>query len=120
MGDRVKSEDIHGKKLVAVAGVDTFGKAFISVVNKEVAKDGLMLIGININEEDFDFFIHSLAESKVEVTIFMPEYQRMAAKFFGLDGYLLLAKKDKELTFIAADEEMPIDDQKLLELVRKI
>ncbi|WP_084275492.1 hypothetical protein [Nitratiruptor tergarcus] len=117
----MRPEDIHGKKLIAVAGHDTFGKAFISVVNKEVAKDGLMLIGININEEDFGFFIYNLADSKLEVTIFMPEFQQKSAQFFGIDGYLLMSKKGKNgLEFFTAQEETLIDDRKLLDLVKKI
>jgi len=119
MGDRVS--DIHGKRLIAVAGKDTFAKAFINVVNKEVADEGLMLIGININEEDFGFFIHNLADSKVEVTIFMPEYQKRAAEFFGIDGYLLLSQKSKEgLEFVTCKSKSIIDDMKLLELIKEV
>ncbi len=121
MGDRMNPSDIHGKRLIAVAGKDTFGKQFINVVNKEIAPLGLMMIGININEEDFGFFIHNLADSKVEVTIFMPEYQKEAAKFFGLDGVLLMSyKEDGELRFVTASEVTPIDDRKLLDLTKEL
>ncbi len=121
MGDTMNPSDIHGKRLIAVAGKDTFGKQFINVLNKEIAPMGLMMIGININEEDFGFFIHNLADSKVEVTIFMPEYQQEAAKFFGLDGALLMSyKEDGELRFVTAPEATPIDDRKLLELTKRL
>ncbi len=117
----MKPEDIHGKKLIAVAGKDVFGKAFINVVNKEIAEYHLMMIGININEEDFGFFIDNLADSKVEVTIFMPEYQKEAAKYFGYDGYLLMSYKNKDgLQFEIAREKTYIDDQKLLQLAQRI
>ncbi len=112
---------IHGKKLLALAGHDTFGKAFISVVNKEISSSNLFVIGININDEDFDFFISNLANSKVEVTIFMPEFQEKAAKYFGLDAHLVIAyKKDDSLHFIQSEEKTEIDDKKLLELTQRI
>jgi len=114
----MKPEDIHGKKLIAVAGLDIFGKSLISMINKEVADKGVMLIGININEDDFGFFISNLANSKVEVTIFMPEFQKKSAQFFNLDGYLLCAYKDDgRMMFIKSENEEIIDDRKLIELV---
>ncbi len=120
MGDKVTS-DIHGKRLIAVAGKETFGKQFINVVNKEIADMGLMMIGININEEDFGFFIHNLSDSKLEVTIFMPEYQEKSARFFGVDGFLVMSyKKDGQLRFITEPVMMQIDDAKLLELAKRI
>ena len=113
--------DIHGKKLIAVAGKDVFGKQFISVVNKEIAKDNLMAIGININEEDFNFFISNLPQSKVEITIFMPEYQQVAAQHFGLQGVLLATvKKENGLEALTADEPTPIDDVKLLQIIQTL
>ncbi|BAF69693.1 hypothetical protein [Nitratiruptor sp. SB155-2] len=113
--------DIHGKKLIAVAGTDVFGKQFISVVNKEIASKNLFMIGININEEDFGFFIHNLKDSKVEVTIFMPEFQKKSADFFGLDGYLIMSYKEGDaFKFVTAPNETLIDDQKLFELSQNI
>ncbi len=114
--------DIHGKKLIAVAGKDVFGKQFISVVNKEIAQDHLMAIGININEDDFGFFINSLPQSKVEITIFMPEYQQVAAKHFGLKGGVLLAtvKKTEGLEALTANEPTFIDDIKLLQIIETL
>jgi len=121
MGNQLKPEQIHGKKLVAVAGYDIFGKQLINTINKEVADMGLLLIGINIKEDDFGFFIHNLADSKVEVTIFLPEFQKKSADFFGQDGYLLMAYKSGDgLEFITSESETFIDDGKLLELVRMI
>ncbi|BCD59877.1 MULTISPECIES: hypothetical protein [unclassified Nitratiruptor] len=117
----MNSADIHGKKLIAVAGKDVFGKQFISVVNKEIADKNLFMIGININEEDFSFFIHNLKDSKVEVTIFMPEFQKKSAEFFGLDGYLLMSYKENgALKFVTAPNETLIDDQKLLKLSKQL
>ncbi|WP_281951200.1 hypothetical protein [Nitrosophilus kaiyonis] len=117
----MKPEEIHGKKLIAVAGKDVFGKSFINVVNKEIAPKNLLMIGININEDDFGFFIHNLENSKVEITIFMPEYQKKAADFFKVDGYLLVCyKKDGKLKFITNDKETMIDDRKLLELTNRL
>jgi len=113
--------DIHKKKLIAVAGKDVFGKSFINVVNKEILKENLMMIGININEEDFGFFINNLKDSKVEVTIFMPEFQKKAAAFYNLDDFLIMAYKDgREFKFITSKNESLIDDLKLLELSKKI
>ena len=119
MGDYMIS-DIHGKKLIAVAGKDVFGKKFINVVNSEIGDRGLMMIGININEDDFNFFISNLPRSKVEVTIFMPEYQKEAAKHFGLEGALLMSYKEGDMKFVTADDVTPIDDRKLLELAKRI
>ena len=51
----MKPEEIHGKKLIAVAGKDVFGKSFITVVNKEIADNNLLMIGINIKYEWFNF-----------------------------------------------------------------
>ncbi|BCD68421.1 hypothetical protein [Nitratiruptor sp. YY09-18] len=113
--------DIHGKKLIAVAGKDCFGKQFISTVNKEIADRNLMMIGININEEDFGFFINNLPQSKVEVTIFMPEYQKMAAEHFNQEGVVLMSiKHDDTLELITSSYVTPIDDIKLLELTQNI
>ncbi len=113
--------DIHGKKLIAVAGEDVFGKAFVSVINKEIASEGLMAIGININEEDFGFFISNLADSKVEITIFMPEFQEKAAKHFSLEGVLLAAvKKGEKLDFLTDEERRHIDDAALLEIIQRL
>jgi len=113
--------DIHGKKLIAVAGKDVFGKQFISIVNKEIAKDNLMAIGININDEDFGFFISNLPQSKVEITIFMPEFQQEAAKHFGLEGVLFATvKKEGGLEALTANEPTPVDDAKLLQIIRTL
>ena len=121
MGTELKPEQIYGKKIIAVAGYDIFGKQLINTINKEVADMGLLLIGINIKEDDFGFFIHNLADSKVEVTIFLPEFQKKSAEFFGHDGYLLMAKKGKNgLEYVLSESETFIDDTKLLELVRMI
>ena len=121
MGDRMNPQDIHGKKLIAVAGLDVFGKQFISVVNKEIAPKNLFMIGININEDDFGFFIHNLKDSKVEVTIFMPEFQKKSAEFFSLEGYLLMSYKEGDtLKIVTASNETAIDARKLLELAQKI
>lgn len=113
--------EIHGKKLIAVAGKDVFGKKFINVVNKEAMDRGLMLIGININEDDFSYFISNLPKSKVEVTIFMPEYQKEAAQYFNSEGFLLMSYKNGDkLEFITSAKEEVIDDGKLLELIKMI
>ncbi len=121
MGDLMNPSDIHGKKLIAVAGHDVFGKQFISVVNKEIADKNLMMIGININDEDFGFFIHNLADSKVEVTIFMPEFQTKAAEHFGLEKPLLMSiKKENGLEFVTNENETMIDDAQLLRLASMI
>jgi len=111
--------DIHGKRLIAVAGTDCFGKSFISTLNKEIAERGLMMIGININEEDFGYFISNLADSKVEVTIFMPEYQERAAHYFGKSGALLMSiKGENGLELVTAEQTTPMDERKLLELTQ--
>jgi hypothetical protein len=121
MGTQLKPEQIHGKRLIAVAGYDIFGKQLITTINKEVEDKNILLIGINIKEDDFDFFINNLAKSKVEVTIFLPEYQEKSAKFYGLDGYLIACyKKDGELKFLTENRELYIDDRSLMKVVNKI
>ena len=121
MGNQLKPEQIHGKKLVAVAGYDIFGKQMLNTLNKEIEQDNLLMIGINIKDDDFGFFIRNLADSKVEVTIFLPEFQKKSAEFFKLDGYLLMAYKDGDsLEFVTSKDETFMDDGRLLELVRKI
>ncbi len=113
--------DIHGKKLIAVAGEDVFGKSFINVVNKEIASFGLMAIGININTDDFGFFISNLADSKVEVTIFMPVFQKEAAKYFGKDGYVVAAIKGEDgLLLLEKEKQMQVEDVKLLDIVKEL
>ena len=110
--------EIHGKTLIAVAGEDIFGKALITTVNKEIMPLGFMAIGINIKSEDFNFFISNLADSKVEITIFMPEFQKRAGEYFGKSAVLAAFKKDGGLVFI--EGEKAIDDRALLELIEKI
>ncbi|MRJ02676.1 MAG: hypothetical protein GXO19_03750 [Epsilonproteobacteria bacterium] len=112
--------EIHGKRLIAVAGRDAFGKRFISTVNGEIAPEGLMAIGINIDEAHFDTFISNLPASKVEITIFMAEYQRRGAEYFGLDGYLIAAlKRGGEMVFVTSPHMRPIDDRELLTIIRE-
>ena len=121
MGNQLKPEEIHGKKIIAVAGYDIFGKQVLNVLNKELAEDGLLLIGINIKDDDFDFFISNLANSKVEATIFMNEFQKRAGEYFKTQKSLLCAfKKDERLEFITSDEEKYLDDIEILKIVKGI
>ena len=121
MANQLKPEEIHGKKIIAVAGYDIFGKQVINVLNKELANDGVLLIGINIKDDDFDFFISNLAASKVETTIFMYEFQDRAAEFFKKDENILCAYKDKgELKFLTSKEKLFLDDKEILKIVRSI
>ena len=121
MGNQLKPEDIHGKKIVAVAGYDIFGKQVLNTLNKELADDGLLLIGINIKDDDFDFFISNLANSKVEVTLFMHEFQDKAGKFYKLEKNLLCTYKDGEnLSFITSDDKRYLDDGEILKIIGRI
>jgi len=43
MGTKLKPEQIHRKKIVAVARYDIFGKQLINTINKEVSNMGLLL-----------------------------------------------------------------------------
>jgi len=62
-----------------------------------------------------------LADSKVEVTIFLPEFQKRSAEFFIQDGYLLMAtKSENNLRYVVSESKTFIDDGKLLELIRMI
>ena len=120
MGNKMSPEDIHGKKIVAVAGYDIFGKQVINVLNKELASDGILLIGINIKDDDFDFFISNLADSKVEATIFMSEFQKRAGDYFKTKKPLLCAYKGGDgLEFIEGDEKY-LDDSEILKIVKGI
>ena len=111
-------ESASGKQLIAVAGEDTFGKSFISVVNKEIAPMGLMAIGINITPEAFDNFISHLPKSKVEATIFMPEFQKKAAAAYGREGYLLaLINRGGDVELLCEDEQRAIDDRELYKII---
>ena len=121
MGNQLKPEEIHGKKIIAVAGYDIFGKQLINTVNKEVMQKNLLVIGINIQEDDFGFFIHNLADSKVEITIFLPEYQEKVASFYKKDGAVIAVYKvDDKLKYLVEDTKLNIDDTKLLEIINKI
>ena len=121
MGNQLKPEEIHGKKIIAVAGYDIFCKQLINTVNKEVMQKNLLVIGINIQEDDFGFFIHNLADSKVEITIFLPEYQEKVASFYKKSGAVIAVYKvNDELKYLIEDTKLNIDDTKLLEIINKI
>jgi len=121
MGNQLKPEEIHGKKIIAVAGYDIFGKQVLNVLNKELSDEGILLIGINIKDDDFDFFISNLADSKVEATIFLSEFQKRAGEFYKSGKPMLSAfKKDEKLEFILSDEEKYLDDIEILKIVKGI
>jgi len=121
MENQLKPEQIHGKKLVAVAGYEIFGKQLITTVNKELEDKNLLLIGINIRDEDFDFFIRNLAKSKVETTIFLPEFQKRSAEFYGVEGYLIAVyKKDDKMKFLTDEQEIFMDDTNLIRVIKTV
>ena len=121
MGIELKPEQIHGKKIISVAGADIFGKPIISVVNSELNDKGYLVIGINIREDDFDFFISNLENSKVESTIFLPEFQEKVANFFNKDGFTTCAyKKDGEFILKTEDEAEYFDDASLIKTIKQI
>ncbi len=121
MGIELNPSQIHGKKIISVAGEDIFGKPIISVVNNELNGKGYLVIGINIKEENFDFFISNLADSKVETTIFLPEFQRKVAKFFKRDGYALCGyKKNGDFIVVTEDKEKYFDDRELIDIIREV
>ena len=122
MESSVKKEDVFGKELVAVAGYDAFGKKFISTLNIQLKESGVYLIGINIRDEDFDFFIKNLLDSKVKTTIFMPEFQKRVGEFFGKSGaVLMISKKESgEVLFELSDKKIDLDERNILELIRRI
>ncbi len=112
---------IFGKRLVALAGAEAAGKDIIEVVNMEISDSSMFLIGIDIKRDDFDFFISNLPRSKVEATIFMPEFQRMAAEAFGKEGYLVaLYKKEGSIKSLVEDSKRDIEDRDLLEILKII
>ena len=121
MENQLKPEQIHGKKLVAVAGYEIFGKQLITTVNKELEDKNLLLIGINIRDDDFDFFIRNLAKSKVETTIFLPEFQKRSAEFYGVEGYLIAVyKKDDKMKFLTDEQEIFMDDTNLIRVIKTV
>ena len=121
MGTNLNPNQIHGKKIISVAGIDIFGKSIISVVNSELNDKGYLVIGINIKEDDFDFFISNLANSKVETTIFMPEFQKEAAEFFNKDGFAMCGyKKAGEFIVLTEDEHRYFDDRGLIDIIKKV
>ena len=121
MESQLKPEQIHGKKLIAVAGYEIFGKQLITTVNKELEDKNLLLIGINIRDDDFDFFIRNLAKSKVEVTIFLPEFQKRSAEFYGVEGYLIAGyKKDGKMKYLTDEQEIFMDDTNLIRVIKTV
>jgi len=120
MGNQLKPEDIHGKKIIAIAGYDIFGKSVVNMINKEIAKDNLLLIGININDDNFGFFINNLSSSKVEATIFKEEFQKRAGEFFGVNYLLAAYKKDDKMELISSDKETYLDDIEILNIIRRM
>jgi len=121
MENQLKPEQIHGKKLIAVAGYEIFGKQLITTVNKELEDENLLLIGINIRNDDFDFFIRNLAKSKVEVTIFLPEFQKRSAEFYGVEGYLIAGyKKDGKMKYLTDEQEIFMDDTNLIRVIKTV
>ena len=121
MGTNLNPNQIHGKKIISVAGVDIFGKSIISVVNSELNDKGYLVIGINIKEDDFDFFISNLPASKVETTIFMPEFQKKAAEFFNKDGFAICGyKKAGEFVLLTDDEQKYFDDRELINIIKEV
>ena len=121
MGIELNPSQIHGKKIISVAGVDIFGKSIISVVNSELNDKGYLVIGINIREDDFDFFISNLANSKVETTIFLPEFQKKVAQFFKKDGYAVCGyKRDGDFIVVTEDEQKHFDDMSLINIIKQV
>ncbi len=121
MGTNLNPNQIHGKKIISVAGVDVFGKSIINVVNSELNDKGYLVIGINIKEDDFDFFISNLANSKVETTIFMPEFQKKAAEFFTRDGYAISGyKKEGKFIVLTEDKQKYFDDRGLIDIIKQV
>ncbi len=109
--------------ICALAGEDAANSKIPNVVNDYLASKEVLahLIGISIKEDDFDFFIKNLKNSKVEVTIFMPEFQKKAASFFDLKGYLIASfKKERDFILIEEKEGLVLDDKKLIEIIEKI
>ena len=109
--------------IVAYAGDDAANSNLPLVVNDYLGDNNLMahMIGISIREDDFEFFIKNLKNSKVEVTIFAEEFQEKAAKSLKVEGFLIAAFKKGE-RFILVTEKEPIlmDDRKAIEIIEKI
>ena len=121
MGIELNPNQIHGKKIISVAGSDIFGKSIISVVNSELNDKGFLVIGINIKDDDFGFFISNLASSKVETTIFLPEFQKKVAEFYKKDGYAIAGyKKDGEFKIKTDKKNIYFDDGLLIKTIKEI
>lgn len=121
MGTELKPEQIHGKKIISVAGSDIYGKPIISVVNTALNDKGFLVIGINIREDDFDFFISNLANSKVETTLFLPEFQKKVAEYFKKDDFVIAGyKKDGEFILKTKSEVEYFDDASLIKIIKQI
>ncbi len=121
----VEDRDLLKKEITIIgyAGEDTANSKMPMVVNDYLSANDIKahLIGISISEDDFNFFIKNLKDSKVEVTIFSPEYQKRAADFYDLNGYLIAAfKKDGEFLLVQEDKELFFDDSKMIEVIKKI
>jgi len=121
VGTQLNPDQIHGKKIISVAGHDIFGKSIISVVNSELNDKGFLVIGINIKDDDFGFFISNLADSKVETTIFLPEFQEMVANYFKEDGFVVAGyKKDGEFKLKVEEQVVNFDDASLIKIIKEI
>ncbi len=109
--------------IIAYAGEESANSPIQNVVNDYLSSNKIdaHLIGISIKEDDFDFFIKNLKNSKVEVTIFSQEFQKKAAKAFSLEGFLIAAFKNRENFILVAEKEaIMMDDRKLIEIIEKI
>ncbi len=121
METNLNPNQIHGKKIISVAGVNVFGKSIINVANSELNDKGYLVIGINIKEDDFDFFISNLVSSKVETTIFMPEFQKKVAEFFKRDGYAISGyKKEGKFIVLTEDKQKYFDDRGLIDIIKQV
>ncbi|WP_200763773.1 hypothetical protein [Nitrosophilus alvini] len=112
-----------GVKIVALAGENATQNKAAQIVNRELMQKDInvRIIGINIREDDFGFFISNLKNSKVEATIFMPEFQKKAAGYFKTEGFLsAVYKKEEGFFHILNDEIQIVDDGMLIKIIEKI
>ncbi len=109
--------------IIAYAGADAANSKLPPVINDYLATNNIKahLIGIAINEDDFKFFISNLKKSKVEVTVFAEEFQKKAADFYNLNGFLIAAfKKEEDFILVEEREMLMMDDKKIIQIINKI
>lgn len=104
----------NNKIIFGLAGIEALESSLIGLLNEELEEHNAKVLGMNIAEDTFDFFIANLAYSKVVKVIFLPEYQQKVAQFLEVEGCVMaVLVEQQELTPLIVNEPH-INEQKIL------